>query len=495
MNEGNKMSKTIFDSRNISMMMDLYELTMANGYFTQEQQAHRVAFDVFFRRNPDEGGFAIFAGLEQILQYLEGMHFDPEDIEYLRDLNLFGEAFLDYLAGFKFTGDVYAFPEGTIMYPNEPVITVVADLVQAQIIETELLAQVNHQSLVATKANRIVRAAQGRAVSDFGARRAHNNDAAVLGARACYIGGVSGTATVSAGQDFDIPVGGTMAHSWVMYYQDELTAFRKFAEVYPDNCVLLVDTYDVLKSGVPNAIRVFDELKAKGIHSRNFGIRLDSGDLAYLSREARRLLDEAGYAEAKIVVSNSLDEYTITSILDQGGQIDSFGVGERMITAKSDPVFGAVYKLCAVTNDAGEFEPRIKISETVEKITNPGLKHVYRVYNAEGKAFADLISGVEGVTPEAVRDGIVVIDPERPWKKRLFRDCALRELQQKVMEGGRRTVESPSVREIAQYVRKQLTEEIWDAEQRFRNPHKHYIDMTSEYYNMKMSMLEEKAHG
>ena len=487
--------RTVYDKRNISMMMDLYELTMANGYFIQEQQSHRVAFDVFYRQNPDKGGFAIFAGLEQILQHLEGLHFDPEDIDYLRSLNLFSEGFLDYLKDFRFTGDVYAFPEGTVMYPGEPIITVVADLVQAQIIETELLAQVNHQSLVATKANRVVRAAQGRAVSDFGARRAHNNDAAVLGARACFIGGVTGTATVSAGMDFDIPVGGTMAHSWVMYYQDELTSFRKFAEVYPDNCILLVDTYDVLRSGVPNAIRVFDEMKAKGIKSKNYGIRLDSGDLAYLSREARRMMDEAGYTDAKIVVSNSLDEYTITSILDQGGAIDSFGVGERMITAKSDPVFGAVYKLCAVTNDRGEFEPRIKISETVAKITNPGLKKVYRVYNGEGKAFADLIAGQEGVTAEDVKKGIVVIDPERPWKKRLFRDCTLKELQVKMMEGGQRVAESPSVREIAKYVRRQLAEEIWDEEQRFENPHLHYIDMTSEYYNMKMAMLEGMHNG
>ena len=489
------MTNSIYDQRNISMMMDLYELTMANGYFRQEQQGRRVAFDVFYRRNPDEGGFAIFAGLEQILQYLEGMHFDHEDIAYLRGLHLFGEDFLDYLGRFRFTGDVYAFPEGTVMYPNEPIITVVADLVQAQVIETELLAQVNHQSLVATKANRIVRAAQGRAVSDFGARRAHNNDAATLGARACFIGGVNGTATVAAGQAFDIPVGGTMAHSWVMYYQDELTAFRKFAEIYPDNCVLLVDTYDVLRSGVPNAIRVFEELKARGIESKYYGIRLDSGDLAYLSREARRMLDAAGFEQAKIVVSNSLDEYTITSILDQGGRIDSFGVGERMITAKSDPVFGAVYKLCAVTNDLGRMVPRIKISETVEKITNPGLKRVYRVYNAEGKAFADLIAGEEGVTPAQVRDGLVVIDPERPWKKRLFRDCTLRELQQQVMAGGARTQKPPTVREIARYVRRQLDQEIWEEEQRFRNPHKHYIDMTSEYYNLKMQMLEEKTHG
>ena len=489
------MTSTIYDRRNISMMMDLYELTMANGYFQQEQQGRRVAFDVFYRRNPDEGGFAIFAGLEQILQYLEGMRFEKADIDYLRGLNLFGEDFLDYLAGFRFTGDVYAFPEGTVMYPGEPIITVVADLVQAQIVETELLAQVNHQSLVATKANRIVRAAAGRAVSDFGARRAHNNDAAILGARACFIGGVNGTATVAAGQEFDIPVGGTMAHSWVMYYEDELTAFRKFADIYPDNCILLVDTFDVLRSGVPNAIRVFEEMKARGVASKSYGIRLDSGDLAYLSREARRMLDAAGFENAKIVVSNSLDEYTITSILDQGGRIDSFGVGERMITAKSDPVFGAVYKLCAVTDDEGHFQPRIKISETVEKITNPGLKHVYRVFNDEGKAFADLISGVEGVTPRQVQDGLVVIDPERPWKKRLFRNCTLRELQRKVMEHGARTEKAPTVREIAAYVRRQLDNEIWEEEQRFRNPHKHYIDMTSDYYNMKMQMLEEKAHG
>ena len=487
--------RTVFDKRNISMMMDLYELTMANGYFLQEQQASRVAFDVFYRRNPDNGGFAIFAGLEQILQYLEGLHFDGDDVQYLRGLGLFDERFLQYLRSFRFTGDVYAFPEGTIMYPNEPILTVVADLVQAQIIETELLAQVNHQSLVATKANRIVRAAQGRSVSDFGARRAHNNDAAVLGARACYIGGVTGTATVSAGQEFDIPVGGTMAHSWVMYYEDELTAFRKFAEVYPDNCILLVDTYDVLRAGVPNAIRVFDEMRAKGIRSKNYGIRLDSGDLAYLSREARRMLDEAGYADAKIVVSNSLDEYTITSILDQGGRIDSFGVGERMITAKSDPVFGAVYKLCAVAGPDGRFEPRIKISETVEKITNPGLKQVYRVYNQEGKAFADLIAGQEGIDEDAVRTGLVVIDPVRPWKKRLFRDCTVKKLQQKVMEGGVRTGEGPSVRQIAKYVRRQLEQEIWDEEQRFENPHMHYIDMTAEYYNMKMAMLEDKHNG
>lgn len=485
---------TIYDRSNIGMMMDLYELTMANGYFTQEQQACRVAFDVFYRRNPDGGGFAIFAGLEQILEYLEGLHFSAEDVEYLRSLNLFSADFLDYLRAFRFTGDVYAFPEGTVMYPEEPILTVVADLVQAQIIETELLAQVNHQSLVATKAQRVVRAAAGRPVSDFGARRAHNNDAAIYGARACCIGGVSGTATVSAGQAFDIPVSGTMAHSWVMYYGDELTAFRRFAEVYPDNCILLVDTYDVLRSGVPNAIKVFSEMRDAGIESKSFGIRLDSGDLAYLSREARAMLDAAGFDRAKIVVSNSLDEYTITSILDQGGRIDAFGVGERMITARSEPVFGAVYKLCAVAGPDGAFQPRIKISETVAKITNPGLKKVYRVYNADGKAVADLITGWEGIDPDAVRTGYRFVDPERPWKKREFRDCTAKELQKHVLANGRRTGPAATVRDIADYVRRQLKDEIWDEEQRFEYPHKHYIDMSPEYYAMKMRMLEE-SHG
>ena len=485
---------TVYDRPNVSMMMDLYELTMANGYFTQEQQYTKVAFDVFYRRNPDGGGFAIFAGLEQILEYLEGMRFTEQDVAYLESLNLFDKKFLDYLRNFRFTGDVYAFPEGTVMYPGEPVITVIADLVQAQIIETELLAQVNHQSLIATKANRIVRAAKGRPVSDFGARRAHNNDAAVYGARACYIGGVAGTATVCSGQCFDIPVGGTMAHSWVMYYQDELTAFRKFAEVYPDNCILLVDTYDVLHSGVPNAIRVFEEMKAKGVKSKNYGIRLDSGDLAYLTRAARKMMDDAGFTDAKIVVSNSLDEHTITSILEQDGKVDSFGVGERMITAKSEPVFGAVYKLCAVADENGVFQPRIKISEAVEKITNPGLKKVYRVYNSNGKAVADLITGYEGVREEELQTGYRFVDPERPWKKNAFHGCTVKSLLVKVMEGGSRTQPPASVRDIAAFVRRQLSEEIWEEEQRFENPHKHYIDMSPEYYAMKMAMLEE-SHG
>ena len=475
-------------ARNITMMMDLYELTMANGYFLQENSDTLVAFDVFYRRNPDGGGFSIFAGLEQVLEYIEEMHFDEADVEYLRSLKLFDERFLEYLKSFRFHGNVMAFPEGTIMYPNEPVITVVAPLVEAQIVETELLAQINHQSLIATKARRIVRAAKGRSVSDFGARRAHNNDAAIYGARAAVIGGVNGTATVSAGQYFDIPVGGTMAHSWVMYYKDELTAFRKFAEVYPDNAVLLVDTYDVLDQGVPNAIRVFQEMKEKGIHSKNYGIRIDSGDLAYLTKNSRKMLDEAGFTDAKIVISNSLDEYTIRSILNQGGEVDAFGVGERLITSRSEPVFGAVYKLCAVQEN-GEMKPRIKVSETMEKITNPGLKDVYRVYDENGKAIADLIT----IAGERINfsEPFRFVDPESPWKKRSFKNCTVKRLQKPMIIGGKRVAEPASTMDIAAYVKKQLADEIWQEEQRFENPHKHYLDFSPAYYEMKMRMLDE----
>ena len=481
--------KTQYDSRNISMMMDLYELTMANGYFHNEDPKTRVAFDVFYRRTPDSGGFAVFAGLEQIIEYVENMHFDEEDIRYLEGLHLFSAEFMDYLKDFSFKGDIYAFPEGTIMYPNEPVITVVADIVEAQIVETQILTQVNHQSLIATKARRIVHAADGRAVSDFGARRAHNNDAAIYGARAAYIGGVTGTATVAAGEQFDIPIGGTMAHSWVMYYKDELEAFRRFASVYPDNCILLVDTYNVLKSGVPNAIRIFEEMKEKGISSRNFGIRIDSGDLAYLTRKSRKMLDDAGFTDAKIVISNSLDEFTITSILKQGGCVDSFGVGERLITARSEPVFGAVYKLCGVEQADGSFDPRIKVSETVEKVTNPGLKDVWRIYNHEGFAIADLLTkkGEEVDLSVPYR----YMDPKKPWKKRSFENCTGKQLQQLVVKEGRRTGPERSTKEIAAYVREQLANEIWPEEQRFEFPHTHYMDMSPSYYDMKLKMLED----
>lgn len=482
---------TQFDKRNISMMMDLYELTMANSYYLTEDREKRVAFDVFYRRNPDDGGFAIFAGLEQVIEYITNIHFEKEDIEYLRSLNSFDEGFLDYMSGFHFSGDVYAFPEGTIMYPGEPIVTVVAPLIDAQIVETEILAQVNHQSLIATKARRIVRAALDRPVSDFGARRAHNNDAAIYGARACYIGGVNGTATVSAGQYFNIPVGGTMAHSYVMYYNDELQSFRQFAKLYPDNCILLIDTYDVLDSGLPNAIKVFQEMKEQGIKSKSYGIRIDSGDLAYLTKKTRERLDNAGFTDAKIVVSNSLDEYTITSILDQGAKIDSFGVGERMITSKSEPVFGAVYKMCSVAND-GVMEPRIKVSETVEKITNPGLKEVYRVFDEHGHAVADIIAKKGEILD--MSESYRYVDPEKPWKTRVFEKCQAKPLQNLVVKDGQRVSESKSLPEIREFVKAQLDNEIWAEEQRFENPHIHYLDMTPEYYEMKMQMLYENRH-
>lgn len=482
------------EQRNLTMVMDLYELTMANGYFNDGDKETRVAFDVFYRKNPDRGGFAIFAGLEQIIEYIENLHFSEEDVAYLRSLNTFTEDFLTYLKTFSFHGDLYAFPEGTIMYPNEPVITVVAPLIDAQLVETAILALVNHQSLVATKTRRIVKAAAGKAVADFGARRAHNMDAAVYGARAAYIGGAVGTATVLAGQMFDIPVSGTMAHSWVMYYQDEFEAFKHYAENYPDNTVLLVDTYDTLKSGIPNAIRTAKEV-LEPMGKRLKGIRIDSGDLAYLSIKVRDMLDEAGLTDCKIIVSNSLDEYTINSLIAQNAKIDSYGVGERLITGASSEysddtisLLGAVYKIAAVEEN-GTFMPRIKISGNVEKITNPGLKKVYRVYDAKGKARADLIAKAEeeiDMTKE-----FRFVDPEMPWKNQFFTNCTVKPLQQKIFENGKRVYNQPSLKEIRAYVDKQLREEIWEEEQRFYNPHKHYMDMTPDYYDMKMSLLHD----
>ena len=476
-----------FDCRNISMMMDFYEMTMANGYFKESNHGRKVVFDVFYRKNPDEGGFAIFAGLEQIIEYVENLHFEEEDIAYFRSLNLFDEEFLKYLGNFRFHGDLYAFPEGTVMYPNEPILTIVAPLIDAQLVETAILALVNHQSLIATKTQRIVKAAAGRGVSDFGARRAHNMDAAVYGARAAYIGGAGSTATVMAGQEFGIPVSGTMAHSFVMYFQDEYEAFKKYALTYPDNVVLLLDTYDVLHSGVPNAIRIAKEI-LEPMGKRLKGVRLDSGDLAYLSKKVRKLLDEAGLQDCKIIASNSLDEYTITSLILQGACIDAFGVGERLITAKSDPVFGAVYKLAAVEQD-GEFEPRIKCSETVEKITNPGKKRVFRIYDKDGKAIADLIAG-EKETIDLSRP-YRYIDPEKPWKERHFEGCTMKELQQLVVKDGKRVVPQADIDQIRRYVSDQLKHQIWQEEQRFENPHKHYVDMTPEYYEMKMDLLHD----
>ncbi len=484
------------DKRNLTMVMDLYELTMANGYFNDGDMEARVAFDVFYRRNPDRGGFAIFAGLEQIVEYIENLHFSTEDIAYLRSLNTFTDAFLDYLKNFQFQGDLYAFPEGTIMYPHEPVITVIAPLIDAQIVETAILAQVNHQSLVATKTARIVKAAAGKLVSDFGARRAHNMDAAIYGARASYIGGAAGTATVLAGQMFGIPVSGTMAHSWVMYYKNEYEAFKNYAVNYPDNTVLLVDTYDTIQSGIPNAIRVAHEI-LEPMGKRLKGVRIDSGDLAYQSRKVRKMLDEEGLTDCKIIVSNSLDEHTISSLNIQKACIDSYGVGERLITgATSDysdetlALLGAVYKIAAVEEN-GTFAPRIKISGTVEKITNPGLKKVYRIYDHNGKAKADLIAKAEEDVD--MSHDFRFVDPQMPWRNMKFTGCTAKPLQVKIFENGKRVYELPTLEEIRSYVKKQLTEEIWEEEQRFINPHIHYMDMTPDYYELKMSLLHEKG--
>ncbi|MDD6102282.1 MAG: nicotinate phosphoribosyltransferase [Clostridiales bacterium] len=481
------MNKQQYRERNLSMVMDLYEMTMANGYYMDQDNTRKVAFDVFYRRNPDNGGYAIFAGLQQIIEYIENLHFGEDDINYLRSLNLFDEGFLRYLSNFKFSGDVYAFPEGTIMYPNEPVLTVVAPLLDAQLIETAILLQVNHQSLIATKTRRIVRAAAGRAVSDFGARRAHNMDAAVYGARAAYIGGAAGTATVLAGQMFDIPVSGTMAHSWVMFYKDEFEAFKHYALTYPDSTVLLIDTYDVLNSGVPNAIRCAKEV-LEPMGKRLKGIRIDSGDLAWLSKKVREMLDEAGLNDCKVIVSNSLDEFTIQSILKEGGQIDSFGVGERLITAKSDPVFGAVYKIAAVEEN-GKMVPRIKVSENIEKITNPGLKKVYRIYNHEGKAVADLLTNADEEVDFS--KPYRYIDEKHYWKVRYFENCTAKELQLPIFKNGKCVYPNPSIKDIRDYVERQLKNEIWEEEQRFNNPHTHYVSMSPKLYEDKMSLLHE----
>ncbi len=481
------MKHTQFNERNISMVMDMYELTMSNGYLNKEFQDTIAVFDVFYRSNPDQAGFAVFAGLEQVVEYVQNLYFSQEDIDYLRSKNLFTEEFLDYLLHFKFRGDIYAMPEGTIMYPNEPIVTVSAPLIDAQLIETALLLEINHQSLIATKTNRIVRAAGGKPVSDFGARRAHNVDAAVYGARAAYIGGASSTATVLAGKMFGIPISGTMAHSWVMSFDSEYEAFKAYAESYPDATVLLVDTYDVLKSGVPNAIRIANEILIP-MGKRLKGIRLDSGDLAYLSKEARKLLDEAQLRDCMIVASNSLDEYTIESLNRQGAMLDSYGVGEKLITSSTTPVFGAVYKLVAISKN-GTFVPKIKISETVEKITNPGIKEIYRVYDREGKAVADYLA-VKGEVIDAEKP-VRYVDPVNYWKNRCFVDCTFKPLQKQIFKDGELVYELPSLEEIKSYVQNQLTYEIWEEEQRFENSHSHYMDMSPAMFELKMGLLHE----
>lgn len=475
--------------QNCTMLCDFYQLTMGNGYFKSKHKDTIAYFDVFFRRVPDNGGFAVCAGLEQVIGYIENLRFDEDDIEFLRKKGIFDEEFLEYLRNFKFEGDIYAIPEGTPVFPYEPLITVRAPAIQAQLIETMLLLLVNHQSLIATKANRIVRAAKGRAISEFGSRRAQGASGAVLGARAAYIGGCGGTACVLSDKLFGVPATGTMAHSWVQMFDTELEAFEEYCRTYPDSTTLLVDTYNVLKSGVPNAIRAFDNV-LKPLGKRPVGIRLDSGDIAYLSVEARKMLDEAGYPDCKIVASNSLDEHIIADLLNQGAKIDLFGVGERLITASSEPVFGGVYKLCAVEEN-GEIKPKIKISENVAKITNPHYKKLYRIFdNKTGKAEADLICVFDEKIDES--KPLELFDPDYTWKRKTMTDFTAKELQVPVFIKGKRVYNSPDIGSIKNYCAEQLAT-MWDSVLRFENPHRYYVDLSEKLWNIKHSLLSEKG--
>ncbi len=473
---------------NLSMLFDFYEMTMANGYFRQEMQNDITYFDVFFRRVPDGGGFAIAAGLEQLISYIRDLHFDAEDIEYLRSKHLFQEDFLDYLRTFRFTGDIWAVPEGTPVFPGEPLVTVRASASQAQLIETYALLCINHQSLVATKANRVVRAAQGRTVLEFGSRRAQGVGAAVVGARAAYIGGVHGTACALSDQIYGVPAAGTMAHSWVQMFDSQYEAFKTYCQIYPTNAILLVDTYNTLKTGVPDAIRAFNEvLRPLGI--TKCGIRLDSGDIAYLSKEARKMLDAAGWESCTISASNSLDEVLIRDLLLQGAKIDCFGVGERLITARSEPVFGGVYKLVAVEKPDGTVIPKIKISENVAKITTPHYKKLYRFYgNDTGKAIADYLT----IHDEVVDDTkpLVIFDPDATWKKKEVYNFTAKELQVPIFLGGQLVYQSPTLEEIRVYCQQQV-DTLWDEVKRFDNPHRYYVDLSQKLWDVKYTLLEE----
>jgi len=479
----------MINEQNCSMLCDFYQLTMGNGYF-KTKYAERIAyFDMFFRRVPDGGGFAIAAGLEQVVEYINSLHFSEEDIAFLRGKGIFDEGFLGYLRDFKFTGDIWAVPEGTPVFPNEPLLTVRAPAIQAQLIETMVLLLINHQSLIATKASRIVRSADGRAVSEFGSRRAQGASGALLGARAAYIAGCTGTACVMADELYGVPSTGTMAHSWVQMFDSELEAFEEYCRVYPDSVTLLVDTYNVLKSGVPNAIKAFDNI-LKPLGARPKGIRLDSGDIAYLSIEARKMLDEAGYHDCKIVASNSLDEYIISDLLKQGAKIDLFGVGERLITAKSEPVFGGVYKLVA-TEENGEINPKIKISENVAKITNPHYKKLYRLYDNEtGKAVADQLCVYDEVIDDT--KPLTIFDPDFTWKKKTVTDFTARELQVPVFIGGKQVYQLPKLCDIRAYCASQLGT-LWGEIKRFENPHKYYVDLSESLWTIKHGLLGGKG--
>ena len=476
---------------NMTMLCDFYELTMGNGYFRNGYKDRITYFDVFFRKVPDQGGFAIAAGLEQLIDYIENLHFSEEDIAYLRGRSLFCEEFLDYLKNFRFTGDIYAIPEGTPVFPREPLVVVRAPSIEAQLIETFTLLTINHQSLIATKANRICRAANGRTVLEFGSRRAQGSDAAIIGARAAYIGGCAGTACTISDQLYGVPAGGTMAHAWVQMFDTEYEAFKTYCETYPTNATLLVDTYNTLKSGVPNAIRAFNEvLRPMGISK--CGIRLDSGDMAYLSQKARKMLDEAGWPECQISVSNSLDERLIQNLFLQGAQIDMFGVGERMITAKSEPVFGGVYKLTAVENDKGEIIPKIKCSENVEKITIPHFKKVYRLYNRDnGKAIADYMTVHDEVVDE--NEPLMLFDPYATWKTKNVCNFEARELLVPVFLNGKKVYQSPALKDIQAYCKQQVNT-LWDEIKRFDNPQTYYVDLSQKLWDIQQELLRKNRN-
>jgi len=474
--------------RNLTMLMDLYEMTMANGIFKSDMKEKIAYFDMFFRRVPDGGGYAIMAGLEQLIEYFKNLHFEDDDIDYLASTGLFSEEFLNYLKDFKFSCDVWAVPEGTPIFPMEPIVTVRGPAIQAFLVETMVLLTINHQSLIATKSNRICSVAGTRPVMEFGARRAHGYDAAYYGARAAIIGGCLGTSNVKTAKDFNVPASGTMAHSWVQLYEDEYTAFKTYAEEYPDSCTLLIDTFNVLKSGLPNAIKCFDEvLKPKGFRPK--GVRIDSGDIAYLSKKIRKALDDAGYPDCQIVVSNSLDEYLIKELDSQGAKVNSFGIGERLITASSEAVFGGVYKLAAVEDEDGTIVPKIKISENIAKITLPGVKIPWRLYDREtGKAIADVIC----LNYEKIDDTkpYEIFDPVHTWKRKTVTNFIAKKLQIKIMENGAQVYESPKVKEISLY-RKECVDNLWDEVKRFENPHAYYVDLSEDLWNLRQELLRK----
>lgn len=481
------------DRQNLTLLTDLYELTMMQGYFRNKDQNETVIFDAFFRNNPMGSGYSISAGLAQVIDLIKNLHFSEEDIAYLDSLNLFDKEFLEYLKDFKFTGDIYAIPEGSVMFPREPMVKVIAPIMQAQLVETAILNIVNHQSLIATKASRVCFAARGDGIMEFGLRRAQGPDAGIYGARAAVIGGCIGTSNVLAGQLFDVPVKGTHAHSWIMSFPDEYTAFKAYSEIYPNACLLLVDTYDTLKSGIPNAIRVFTEMRDAGMELKNYGIRLDSGDLAYLSKKARKMLDAAGFPDAIISASNDLDEYLIDSLKVQGAAITSWGVGTHLITAKDCPSFGGVYKLAAVKGPDGAFIPKIKLSENSEKVTNPGNKTIYRIYEKDsGKVKADLICLVDEKYDE--NENLSLFDPLEPWKKTKLKGgtYTMREMMVPVFIGGECVYESPKVMDIREYCKQEL-ETLWPETRRLVNPHKVYVDLSKKLYDIKIELLDRMS--